>query len=117
MILTRSREIVSLNIEANAADRQLPQPVEVVYEFAQCPKDPACLWMLVTTRGRIVSMRNVTIYNISSCMDCMMDEEVHPELTLAGKGGCASWERLPIYANAEGELRVFEGQRHSLRLS
>lgn len=45
-------------------------------------------------------------------MDCTVDEEAHPVLTLFGMGGCVGWERgrvrLPICANAEGGVRVFE---------
>jgi hypothetical protein len=51
-----------------------------------------------------VDARHYRLYNISSCMDCTVDEGAHSVLTLVGKGGCAggrSRVRLPICAKAK----------------
>lgn len=84
------------------ANRQLPEPVE---EWK---------WSYLSLRGVLKILpacgrsfqgegeceyeeRDYRVYNISSCVDCTVDEEAHLALTLVVKGGCAGWESEVAY--------------------
>jgi hypothetical protein len=50
---------------------------------------------------------NCRLYSISSCMDCIMDEEAHPVCTLVVKSGLRG---LPLCAKAPGEVKFSESE-------